>query len=357
MKKNKTGFIIFCIILIVGVIFLSVKKRVGIGNIEEVIPEEIKVYYLNGELKSSNIEKIEIIKQDTEGDYKTIECEIELKDDILTRLAFFHIELRHYDQGGWIAENYYPYQEEEIISWDKGNADFWMQEEIDELEYASIKLVNSNISDYDKNDEDRYYFNNTNFDGNQKVGTYEYTADEDFEYVNVSGKITGHIILGYNVYANDEGDYAISYSTKIEWDTTELKKNWKIEGSWYAAIDNGFGRDAYRVSMDFTKVDGTVFKWYGKAEYDKYNGSTPTGEVGEYTDSREIDFAEEKIYGIESNVSSKGEVFKSFKPEGLKAEIYVYIGYPNFYVTFTANKVTISYGIYRSSETEFNKVK
>ena len=212
--KNIVYSFAVALLLLMLLVTLTGCTSVTSVDYKEIIPDDVKNYTYNGEERTCTVEEVNVTKEDTEDDYKTVFCDVKLKDDTITRLAHLEMTLRHYDTGGWQVESFDPTEDEEILEWSEEKAKSLAENALREKGYNAT-LASSSIDDYDMESDgsNRIKYSTDNLegseltyspDGKQKLGTFNYTIDEKFDLVDISGTLTCFTLLGYEY---DNGYY------------------------------------------------------------------------------------------------------------------------------------------------------
>lgn len=232
---------IVVVTVVIGVLLVIINKNSEDINIADLIPEQVRTYGYDGEVYTSRVENVNIVRQNTENGINTTYCEVELKDENLTRIAYLCLECKKYEKGGWYVENFNAYEKEQIKEWNSQKANDMVEKEIQDLSYKdNLNFVSNEIDNSSKN----------------PIAKVKYSIDKNFKYLNISGEICFDVTLErkYGVDYNTGADsYPIEYSfdKNISKDFSNLKEIWNLDGTWNAHAIDSTGRFPDRYE-DFT---------------------------------------------------------------------------------------------------------
>lgn len=233
-------------------------------KLAELLPDQITSYYLDDTVHTQNVDKITIVKRNTENKSDYIQCEIELSDELIKRTLYEDIYLTNYDTGGWLIDTWYPYNAQKISAVSP-------PEEIkitSELEKKGF----TEISNYTENRDAL------------EAGRYERSFDinESHKYVSFTGNIVYEAYLeGSEPSAIDRGNY--NWKTSIN--TDNMIRDWSPEGKWLlTSYDNGeypekvyYNLISYNHERKDTNPDAE-----GYLAWPAYDGFKYKGEYGNY---------------------------------------------------------------------------
>ncbi len=218
MKKNKIIIITIVIALIIAVIAFIIYKGKSSNsnkiNLEELIPEEVRTYKYNDKKITSEVKSVKIDRQDTDKDDEenVTYCEVELEDELLTRVVYLELELKNYDVGGWIVEDYDQYEDTVIKKWND--------------EKITKELVEEKINELDFKDKLAFVSKN---DVSEDTIEFIYSINIDSEYYKTSGN------LKYKDHLRENNDYEYE-AYCMDPDISEVVQKWNIDGKYHVHL-------------------------------------------------------------------------------------------------------------------------
>ena len=351
-KQMYTFFAIVAALLVV--LFIVKNGKSNSLKIEELIPNEVKNYFLDGKEISSNVESVKVDRQDTEGDSNITYCEITLKDEYMTRIAYVCLNLRHYDNGGWTVESFNQYEDEVIQDINENKIKEVVENKLKELEYTNFELNSSTKDVY--NSESGSIKGASSYDGNPYVLTYNYNINEITKHLNITGSLKYTVLFGYKYGSNYytlAKEYPISYSTSLIHDFSNLKGTWNIDGSWNGKIERGENDYIHynKINLELSNSASSKVNWKGTiitlANSSGPNEVTTSGE-GTIKLPSEVDFLKDTKDGYDtkkteckiSEITAYTDDTMSIKEKtGMGEEYRIY----DLYLKLSPNEITVNY--------------
>lgn len=99
---------------IIGFVLFFSSSPLSEKEIAKILPEDVVNYYINDEVYTSSVEKIEIIKRQTEKKSDFVEVDVTLADDSFSREVCLDMYLTKYSKGGWLLDSWNPVSEETL---------------------------------------------------------------------------------------------------------------------------------------------------------------------------------------------------------------------------------------------------
>lgn len=267
MKKNNGIIICVGIIVIMGFLFFKNRNvNLNVEQIKKIIPDDVINYEYNGEKCTSKVENIKIIRQSMDEKTSSIDCEIELKDDKITRIAYLRLNCKYYEQGGWNVENYSINEDEVLKEWNYADTQRMAEDNLKEAEYRNYKLKSSKVAEYNWSNDN--YLPQNNYVGNQMKADFVYDINESYEYLSLTGELTCSVILGYDTSSNyytSEKEYPVYYNTELVVDTSNLLESWKVNGEWKGNIQSNF--NSYGIDLNLKYINDKDIDWNANCEY------------------------------------------------------------------------------------------
>jgi len=179
-------------------------------QLKEMIPIEVLQYEIDGELRTSIIDDIEIERQQTEEKSDIADCVVKLTDDYLNRTVYITINSAYWDKGGWMIDSYDVTRPEEYefvdgVIYNKDNF-------IVELISMGFNWTEE-ICDVEE----------------QGYSSYVYQVSDNLENLSYNGSVYATATLHQS-----HSDTTTSYYWEQNIDTTGVSYEWLIIGNWHA---------------------------------------------------------------------------------------------------------------------------
>ena len=243
MKNNKIkiGIIaLIAVVVVIAVVVIVSKVFFGGTDVEKKVPKEALQYkmLINGkEDHICKIDSFEIEKRDKTDEYDTAYCKIEMSDQYIARTTYLRMELKKYEEGGWLLESYSEYKKEKISIKDKESVGKSAAEN-----YAKDLILTKPICKFVSEDE-------------MKVS---YTPFIEHRFL----KFKGQIVCDFKLETN-EHDLPHNYQWGVDEydiDYSKVSYSWDINGKWKGKVGS------YDVKLAFRKNSDTNYTIHGTAD-------------------------------------------------------------------------------------------
>mgnify|MGYP000891795381 FL=1 len=314
-KWNTKGIIITvgALVIIAGIWTVIKNSKPSKEWLKSNLPDKVIKYEINDEIITSSIREFEIEKRNTKNGIDDAFCKVILSDEYAQRTMYLEITSKKYDKGGWTIQTCSEYKDLKYKVEEKSG------------EENAEKYISENQLNFSN---PQYTFENEN-----SVMNVAYDASSEYEYLSISGNTYYTFELNKDK-DKDEGYYKFDWRLETI-DISEVEFNWNIEGDWKGRFGDDEYSEGYDLELTINDEEDGNFAWNGKAIYDAcYPGSSEkTGEKSYY--SGEGQFTSDKCMKYETY---EDEIFK---PENLKLNVYITVGYPQCVLIFEPDSAKV----------------
>jgi len=209
-------------------------------QLKEMIPIEVLQYEIDGELRTSIIDDIEIVRQQTGEKSDISDCIVKLTDDYLNRTVYITINSAYWDKGGWMIDSYSITQPEkyEFVDGVIYNKDNFIVE---------LTSMGFNYSEEICDVEEQGY------------SSYIYQVSDNLENLSYNGSVYATATLHQSC-----SDTTTVYYWEQSIDTTGISYEWLIIGNWHAENIPAYNDDfLHKVDIAITNAVFKPCKVYG----------------------------------------------------------------------------------------------
>lgn len=212
MKKS----VIFPILIFIVCFLSSCGNRTPSDkDLEQMIPNEVLNYMLDGMSYTSSVTDFEVERQQTNEKDCVADCLITLEDDNLIRTAHITMYLKYWDKGGW-----------QLDQWEaNATEDFAVVAGFDTNRFENAIMENGFEKESIMESAEV-----TNENNDLKCSVMIYNIEQKYSYLNVSGEIIAESQL---IHSNS---YPQEYIWSISLDATQLEYKWDVTGEWIINI-------------------------------------------------------------------------------------------------------------------------
>lgn len=181
--RNKSILFVFLLFIVLTITGCGINKVPDEGALKEMLiekyPECLQRYIYQEE--NFEIDSFEIIRRQTNKEEKTdkVDCKLVVHNENYEGIFNYTLYLNYYSEGGWQLDDFEKLDDEEVKA--KKNT---LPAELKEYEIDNYINYYGNISFVDEL-----------FDTETGIITRKYTADNKFNYLNVSGNLEIQYVL------------------------------------------------------------------------------------------------------------------------------------------------------------------